>query len=125
MRPDISDDQIGPGELTDHDIALNSLCQFDIAYCFVVAAMGTHHASAYPSSAAFDEDRAKPIAQRVVTDADLRRRMFPGVPDAQIATAIQQMYELAIRESATNYGSRWWAMPPSVDQWVTHNLPPR
>jgi hypothetical protein len=31
------------------------------------------------SSAAFDEDRAKPIAQRILADPDVRHRLFPGV----------------------------------------------
>jgi len=44
----------------------------------------------------------KPIAQRIVADTDVRQRMFPGVPDAEIAAAIADMYEIAIRESASN-----------------------
>ncbi|MGE2721733.1 AlbA family DNA-binding domain-containing protein [Mycolicibacterium celeriflavum] len=123
MRPDLTDDQV-PTEITNHDIALNSLCEFDIAYCFVVAALGTDHGSAYPSSAAFDEDRAKPMAQRIVASADLRQRLFPSVPDSRIAEAIADIYEIAIRESASQYGGRWWGMPPSVDAWVNENHPP-
>lgn len=125
MRPDLADSQVPADDITNNDIALNSLCEFDIAYCIIVAAMGTGHGSAYPSSAAFDEDRAKPMAQRLVADASIRQRMLPGVPDLEIAVAIRDMYELAVGESARNHDGRWWAMPPSVDLWVNQNLPPQ
>jgi hypothetical protein len=48
------------------------LCQFDIAYCFIVAAEGIAHGSGYPSSAAFNEDRAKPIAQKIAANSEVR-----------------------------------------------------
>ena len=123
MRPDLTDDEVPAEELAVHDIALNSLCQFDIAYCFIVAAMGKDHGSAYPSSAAFDADRADPMAQRLVANQGVRRRMFPGVSDSVIAQAMDEMYEIAIRESANNYGGRWWSPPPTVDLWVRENRP--
>lgn len=124
MRPDLTDNQVPADDISPSDTTLNSLCEFDIAYCFVVAAMGTDRASAFPSSSAFDEDRAKPMAQRIVADSNVRRRMFPGVPEAGIAAAIDEMYSIAIRESASHYGGRWWGMPPSVDVWVSQNRPP-
>jgi hypothetical protein len=123
MRPDLTDAQVPAEEIEAGDAALNSLCEFDIAYCFIVAAMGTGRASAYPSSAAFDEDRAKPMAERIVANDDVRHRLFPGVDDATIARAIREMYEIAIRESANNYGGRWWDMPPRVREWVTQHSP--
>lgn len=123
MRPDLVDNQVPADDITHDDIALNSLCQFDIAYCIIVAAMGTGKSSAYPSSAEFDEDRATPMAQQLVADASIRQRMLPGVPDPEVAVAIRDMYELAIAQSARNRYGRWWAMPQSVDQWVSQNLP--
>ncbi|MBW0016392.1 MAG: ATP-binding protein [Mycobacterium sp.] len=122
MRPDLTDAQL-PTEITRDDLALNTLCEFDLAYCFIVDAMGTGHGSAYPSSAAFDEDRAKAIAQRIVADPDARHRLFPNIDDAVVAKAIQAVYEVAVRESANNYGGRWWDMPPSVAAWVSQHLP--
>lgn len=39
MRPDISDEEIPPRDaVTEGDALLNTLCQFDFAYCLVVAA---------------------------------------------------------------------------------------
>jgi Putative DNA-binding domain len=124
IRPDLTDAQIPAEEITRDDVALNTLCEFDIAYCFIVAAMGTGRSAGYPSSAAFDEDRAKAMAQRIVADQDVRHRLFPDVDEATIAQAIQAVYEVAVRESANNYGGRWWDMPPSVAAWVSRHLPP-
>lgn len=123
MRPDLTDDQVPADEISASDAALNSLCEFDIAYCFIVVAMGTDHGSAYPSSSAFGEDRVKPMAQRIVADANLRERMFPGVANGNIAAAIAEVYDVGIRESASHYGGRWWGMPPSVDDWVGRHRP--
>jgi hypothetical protein len=71
-----------------------------------------------------DEDRAKPLAQRIVADASARQRIFPSIPDAEVAKAIADMYAIAIRESASNYGAPWWSMPPSVDAWVNQTSHP-
>ncbi|SHU63705.1 putative transcriptional regulator with HTH domain [Mycobacteroides abscessus subsp. abscessus] len=123
MRPDLNDADIADGEVTSADAALNSLCEFDIAYCFVVAAMGQGRGGAYPWSAAFDEDRAKPIAQQIVSNAAIRLQLFPDVEDRAIAAAIQSTYSTAVSESANNYGGRWWGMPSNVKQFVTRHLP--
>lgn len=121
MRPDLSDTDVGNHEVTVTDTALNSLCEFDIAYCFLVLAMGTHHGRAYPSSSEFDEDRAKPIAQLIVNKTEVRRQLFPNTEDAKIAAAIESTYDIAIHQSARNRFGRWWSMPPSVQHFVdTH-----
>lgn len=100
MRPDVADDEIPPvDQLAADDILLNSLCQFDIAYCLVVAAEGTYHGADYPSSAVLNEDRAIPITQRIVADPGIRRRLFPNSDDARIAEALADVFETTIRES--------------------------
>jgi hypothetical protein len=121
MRPDLPDRAVPSEEVNGSDAALNSLCQFDLTYCMIVVAMGTGHSSASPSSAAFDENRAKPIAQKIVADAAVRQRLFPNVSDAEIAAAITSTYDVAIHRSANNYGSRWWTMPPIVEAFVTEH----
>ena len=123
MRPDLTEDQVPTDEISARDAALNSL---RVRHCLLLHRCGDGggHGSAYPSSSAFDEDRSKPMAQRIVADANLRGADVPGVPDTNIAAAIAEIYELAIRESASHYGGRWWAMPPSVDAWVGKNSPP-
>jgi Putative DNA-binding domain len=124
LRPDVSDDEIPPvDQLAADDVLLNSLCQFDIAYCFIVEAEGTGQGSGYPSSAAFDEDRAKLIAQKIVAEPELRRRLFPNSDDAHIAAALKEVYRGAITESVNNYGGRWWAPPPTVQHFIDSNRP--
>ena len=106
-------------EVTANDLLLNSMCQFDLAYCFIVFAMGTGHGEAYPSSTAFSADRANPLAERIVANADIRHTLFRGVPDLDLAFAMRGVYERAIRESATQqFGSRWWSTPNAVDHFI-------
>jgi hypothetical protein len=122
MRPDIGDNEIPPvDEITADDVLLNTLCEFDIAYCVIVAAEGTGQAGFYPSSAAFNEDRAKPIILKIVDEPDVRRRLFPNSDDARVADAMAHVYERTIRESQNNYGGRWWAAPPQVTAFITEH----
>jgi hypothetical protein len=122
IRPDVGDDEIPPAdEAAADDVLLNSLCQFDIVYCFIVAAEGIAHGSGYPSSAAFDEGRTKPIARTIVADPTVRGRLFPSSDGVQIAAALADVYQTAITESATNYGGRWWAPPPDVQRFIDSN----
>ena len=124
MRPDLSNDEIPPADqVSSSDVLLNSLCEFDIAYCFIVYAEGTGHGWAYPQAAAFDEDRAKPMPQLIVADESVRRRLFPQAADADIARAMVDVYECTIRESASNPGGRWWSMPQSVVAFVNQHPP--
>lgn len=103
------------------DILLNSLCQFDILYCLLVAAEGqTSVRSFYPSSAAFDESRADPALVKVVGDNTMRATLFPNSNDSEIAGAIYKVVRLAMQE-AFNFGGRWWGPPPSVQAFLIQN----
>ena len=121
MRPDVEAGEISPpaDQIAPDDILLNSLCQFDIAYCFVVAAQGEHQAGFYPSSAGLRDHRPAPIAERIAAMPDVRARLFPGSDDAEIAVALARVYEAAERESA-NY-STWWDMPYAARQFVENH----
>ena len=124
MRPDLGNSAIVPADQVDSsDVLLNSLCGFEIAYCLIVVAEGTGRGSAYPSSVYFDEDRAKPITQRIVSDETVRRQLFPQSTDADISQALIEVYEKAIRESGRTAGNRWWAMPQSAIAFVNQHLP--
>ena len=118
MRPDIKDSHLSdePRVATD-DVLLNSLCEFDLAYCVIVFAKGQHHGEAFPSSAEFSEDRAKPMSVRIVGDAAIRNRLIPNATNPEVAHALRETYRHAIRESL-NYAHGWWAPPPSVDQFI-------
>ena len=64
-----------------------------------------------PGQAAFDDDRAKSIAQKIVADSDVRHQLFPNSDDARIAQALAEVYDRTISESANNFGGRWWGPP--------------
>ena len=116
MRPDIGDDEIPPDDaVTDRDLLLNTLCQFDFAYCLVVAAEGTGRGGFYPSSAAFDESRVKPLVLKIVAeDPEVRRRLFPDSDDGRVSDALAFVYDRTVKQSATNPGNRWWSTPGAV-----------
>jgi hypothetical protein len=116
MRPDIGDDEIPPQDaVTNRDVLLNTLCQFDFAYCLIVAAEGTGRGGFYPSSAAFDENRVQPLVLKIVDEnPDVRRRLFPQSDDQRVSDALAFVYHRTIRQSATNPGGRWWSTPSAV-----------
>ncbi|MGO9929789.1 MAG: hypothetical protein ACLPLP_27760 [Mycobacterium sp.] len=117
MRPDVNDEEIPASEdLSGDDILLNSICQFDIAYCFVVAAEGRHSAGYYPSSAALKDYRSAPMAERIAAKANVRTQLFPNSDDVVIARAMAEVYESASMESAKY--SMWWDMPSAARQFV-------
>lgn len=117
MRPDMEDEEIPPAdELAADDIILNSLAEFDIAYCFIVAAEGQHHGGGYPMSAALRDDRASPMAERIVAKPEVRKALFPNSDDTAIAGALKETYESARTESA-RYGM-FWNSPQSVRQFI-------
>ena len=125
MRPDVGDDEIPPvDEITVSDVLLNTLCQFDIAYCVAVAAReGSLKSAFYPSSAAFDEDRAKPITLKIVDDPEVRRRLFPDSDDESVAGGLALVYDRTIKESQINYGGRWWSAPQRVNAYIDEHGP--
>jgi hypothetical protein len=122
MRPDLPDALVpAAGNIGDDDQLLNTLCQFDILYCLLVATEGqTPVRSFYPSSAAFNETRADPILVTVVVDSDVRAALFPNSTDAVVAEAIHTVVRLAMQE-AFKFGGSWWGPPPSVQAFLTGN----
>jgi hypothetical protein len=123
MRPDVLDDAVPPMEqLDDSDELLNSLCQFDLAYCLTVTAEGRGETRAYPACAAFHQIRANPTYVTVATDNGARKELFTESDDAQIAAAIVEVHEAASTES-WNYGGFWSDLPLPALQFVRDHLP--
>lgn len=118
MRADMENDEIPPpsDQLAADDILANSACQFDIAYCLVVAAEGQDQGSYYPSSAALKDHRSAPIAKEIAEKPDVRRRLFPDSDDRAIAAALVAVYKDAERESMRY--SMWWDMPHAARVFV-------
>jgi hypothetical protein len=121
MRPDVLDSAVpDSGGLAHDDVLFNSLCQFDILYCLIVASEGQHHGSGYPASSAMNQDRADPAFEVVANDANARGAMFPSSDDRKIAEAMAQVFASAKRESI-GFGGHWWSLPNGAQQFVnTH-----
>jgi len=122
MRPDVHESLVATASNpAADDTLLNSLCQFDILYCLLVAAEGqTSVRSFYPSTAAFDESRADPALVKIAGDNTVRTTLFPNSNDGEIAGAIYKVVRLAMQE-AFNFGGRWWGPPPSVQAFLIQN----
>jgi len=122
MRPDVPDSAVpDPGDLAHDDALFNSLCQFDILYCLIVAAEGQHHGSGYPAASAMNQDRADPAFEVVATDADARATMFPASDERKIAEAMTQVFTSAERESF-GFGGHWWSLPQGAQRFVSNHL---
>ena len=101
------------------DRLLDSLCQFDILYCLVVAAEGRHYGEAYPASSAFRQERANPALSLVVSSSEVRRELLPERDDARVAQAIHKVFELAKNQSMQlKVPDDWWWNPP----WDVENF---
>lgn len=119
MRPDVPVRAVpDPSDLANKDVLLDSLCQFDILYCLIVAAEGQHHGGGYPAASAMNQDRADPAFEVVAGDLEARESMFPSSEDQTIADAIRHVYALAQRESGA-FGGNWWSLPTSAQRFVT------
>lgn len=101
------------------DRLLDSLCQFDILYCLVIAAEGRHRGKAYPASSAFQQERANPALSLVVSNAEVRRELLPESDDARVAQAMHEVFELAKNQSMQlQVPDDWWWNPP----WDVENF---
>lgn len=122
MRPDVLDSAVrDPGDLAHDDALFNSLCQFDILYCLIVAAEGQHHGGGYPTASAMNQDRADPAFEVVASDPGARAAMFPTSNEGKIAEAMTQVFTSAERESF-RFGGHWWSLPQEAQRFVRNHL---
>ena len=105
VRPDF------PADLTTGDRnpaaedLLDSLCQFDLLYCFVVAVGGQHDGGAYPAASWFEGRRSAPILTTLL-DPDARQLLFPDVADDVVSTSVKAVLQRATQEAA-KHGIYW------------------
>lgn len=119
MRPEVPDDAVPePRDLAHDDALFNSLCQFDILFCLIVAAEGRHNGGGYPAASAMNQDRVDPVLEVVANDAAARAAMFPTSDEHKIAEAMEQVFASAKRESF-GFGGHWWSMPQVAQQFVS------
>lgn len=122
LRPDVPNSvSSDPAELASDDILLNSLCQFDILYCLIVAAEGRHNGGGYPASSALLQERADPAFELVSSNGDARRDLFPTADDREIAQAIKDVFISASQESPT-FAGHWWSLPRNAETFVKEHL---
>ena len=71
---------------------------------------------------AFRQERIQPVADRVVTDSELRQAIFRDHSDADLAIAFQKIGEIAHSE-AIRYDGFWgWDRTP-VGEFIKTNAP--
>lgn len=127
MRPDVPESQLPDNlaDLKDDDVLLNSLAQFDILHCLVVAAETGDPKAAYPASSALKGCRAAPALRRIAVDGGVRHELFAGADDCVVAQAMKEVYELAFEESKEfpedNFGNWNRVPPPEVDAFIREN----
>lgn len=122
LRPDVPGSAVpDPGDLAHDDALFNSLCQFDILYCLIVAAEGKHHGSGYPAASAMNQDRSDPAFEVVASDPDARAAMFPTSDERKVAEAMTQVFTSAERESF-GFGGHWWSLPQVAQRFVSNHL---
>lgn len=122
MRPDMPDTVSTNAEvIPESDNILNSLCQFDILYCIIVAADETHDGDAYPASSAFKQDRTYPILTRLIEDEGMRHKLLPGRNDFQVAIALNEAISAAKRQSLEFNNGWWWSDHPDVRSFINEH----
>lgn len=118
MRPDVPDAGLpDPGQMADNDTLFNSLCQFDVLLCMVIAAEGQHHGGGYPASSAMHQHRADPAFILAASDSKARAALFPTSTDETVASAMAHVFSSALRESHS-FGGHWWSLPSSAQRFV-------
>lgn len=121
LRPDVPDEIVVPAENLDHDdVLLNSLCQFDLAYCVIARAEGDGQAKGYPTCAAFHELRSAPLMEIIASDDSVRADLFPESSDEAVAQALLDVVSMAEKES-WGYGGHWDGLTPAAQRFVTEH----
>ena len=89
------------GDMSEEDdLILDLLCSFDFIYCLCVAIVGKGSGGAYPSCVAFSEKRISSVVSNIFGDRDnVRKSLFPGKTDDEIADGLRQVYQLIGNEA--------------------------
>jgi hypothetical protein len=105
LRPDRPQDDAHNPDAEDttavYDSLLDSICQFDALRCIIAmieSGETTRGAQFYPSFAAYNFDRTKPIIARLVTDSRVRHTLLPDATDGVLRTAIATLQSLSEQE---------------------------
>ena len=81
-----------PDGVSDEDALITSICQFDFAFNLIGAWEAqdeSPHRAVLPYFAAWDGDRVRPLAARLIDDAECRSALLPGVDDEDLAVLMR------------------------------------
>jgi len=119
LAPDLTSGLTTAAAVLEGSPALDALCQFDVLWCTIAFSVSRSSHDFYPSSAGFEQQHAYPAFDGLVRDQPMRRALFPGMSDAEIAEAVTVVAESAQRQSAVLPGFDWWGeLPDSVTKWI-------
>lgn len=123
LRPDVLDDfGLQHNKTRKTDRLLNSLCQFDFLYAWVVNASARQHGGgAYAASSAFKHWRTLPIIERTITNGEMRAKVFPASREKEIAQALRNTYNHAEKVSnREQYFTGWQPVPGWISEFIDH-----
>lgn len=122
LRPDVFHDfGLQHNKTRQTDTLLNSLCQFDFLYAWVVNASARQHGGggAYAASSAFKHWRTLPIIERTVTNGEMRAKIFPVSREKEIAQALRSTYSHAEKVSnREQYFTGWQPLPHWLSDFI-------
>lgn len=122
IRPDVPHDfGLHTTKTRKTDTLLNSLCQFDFLYAWLVNASASEHGGggAYAASSAFKHWRTLPIIERAITNGEMRARLFPATKEKEIAQALRSTYSHAEKVSnREKYFTGWGPLPPWISEFI-------
>jgi hypothetical protein len=111
----------------DGEEILTSLVQFDFLgnLAAIDEAGSTDDRSFYTNWARFRQTRIQPVADRLVSDDELRAAIVPGEDDRQLAEALLVVGRMA-RQEGIRYDGFWgWHTGTPVGDFISANTPPR
>ena len=111
-------------DTSDSDAILTSLAQFDLlANLTAIDGSGSGDSGVfYTNWARFRQQRVQPVADRVVSDPELRRAVFRDHNDADLAVAFEKIGAMAAAEGARYDGFSGWGHTP-VGEFIAKNPP--
>lgn len=122
LRPDVLHDfGLNNNRTRTTETLLNSLCQFDFLYAWLVNASARQHGGggAYAASSAFKHWRTLPIIERTITNGEIRAKLFPTSTEKEIAHALRSTYSHAEKVSnREKYFTGWEPLPPWISNFI-------
>ena len=124
LRPDVLHDfGLHNNTTRKTDTLLNSLCQFDFLYAWLVNASARRQGGggAYAASSAFKHWRTLPIIERTITNGEMRAKLFPASREKEIAQALQSTHSHAEKVSnREKYFTGWEPLPTWIADFIEH-----